>query len=129
VYLVFIDGKGDKDMNDQKFNTCVFYDGACSLCSREIKLYKSLLSKESAESGIEWIDISKNKDELKAEGIKYQYAMKLIHIKDSLGVHQVGIDAVFTLWDKIPYYHKLSGFLQKIPVLTPFLAKHRMKLQ
>ena len=123
-------------MNAQKSNTCVFYDGGCPLCRREVKLYKHLLREESVESGIDWIDISKSQDELKEEGIKYQDAMKIIHIKDDFGVHQVGIDAIFTIWDRLPYYRKFSGFLQKIPALNPllsksyeFIAKHRMKLQ
>ena len=108
--------------------SCVFYDGACPLCSREIKLYKKLTEYDKAsgecdDSDIEWIDISKNAVELNAEGIKYADAMKIIHIKDESGVHQVGISAVLTLWDKIPYYRKLSKVLRAIPVVHPFLDK------
>ncbi len=129
----------NKKTNKQAI-TCVFYDGACPLCSKEVKLYKKLAANEKNrgeydDADIEWIDISKSKVELKEEGIKYADAMQLMHVKDASGVHQVGIDAVLTVWDQIPYYRKLSGFLQKVPALYPLLdkayrltARHRMKL-
>ncbi|HIQ14746.1 MAG TPA: DUF393 domain-containing protein [Leucothrix sp.] len=55
--------------------------------------------------------------------MKYADAMQLLHVKDASGVHQVGIDAVLTVWDKIPYYRKLSKFLKSIPLLNPLLDK------
>jgi len=125
---------------DKQSVTCVFYDGACPLCSKEVKLYKKLaandkLRSEYDDTDIEWIDISKSKTELKEEGIKYADAMQLMHVKDASGVHQVGIDAVLTVWDQIPYYRKLSKFLKSIPALHPlldkayrFTARYRMKI-
>lgn len=116
--------------------TCVFYDGACPLCSKEVKLYKKLAANDKYDTDIEWVDISKSQTELKAEGIKYADAMQLMHVKDASGVHQVGIDAILTIWDQLPYYRKLSKFLKQIPALHPwlkkayaFFAKHRMKFQ
>lgn len=120
--------------------TCVFFDGACPLCSKEVKLYKKLAANDKLrgkydDADIEWIDISKSKTELKEEGIKYADAMQLMHVKDASGVHQVGIDAVLTIWDQIPYYRKLSKVLKSIPALRPlldktyrFTARYRMKL-
>ena len=122
-------------MTNQISTTCVFFDGACPLCSREVKHYQKLVLNNGSENDIDWIDISKSKVELKAECIKYEDAMRLMHIKDGSGVHQVGLDAVLTLWDKLPYYRRLSGFLRSIPSIYPvlanayaFIAKHRMKL-
>lgn len=115
--------------------TCVFYDGACPLCRREINLYKKLSLRDGTSDDIDWIDISKSKDELHSEGIIYEDAMRLIHIKDSSGVHQVGLDGVLTLWDKVPYFLHLSRLIRRFPRFHPmlarsyeFLAKHRMKL-
>ncbi len=115
--------------------TCVFYDGACPLCSREVKHYQKLVQNKGFKNDIDWIDISKSKVELKAECIKYEDAMRLMHIKDGSGVHQVGLDAVLTLWDRLPYYSRVSRFLRRIPGIHPvlvntyeFFAKHRMKL-
>jgi predicted DCC family thiol-disulfide oxidoreductase YuxK len=61
--------------------------------------------------------------------------MQLMHVKDASGIHQVGIDAVMTVWDQIPYYRKLSQSLRSIPLLYPlldkayrFTARHRMKI-
>ena len=109
----------------------VFYDGACPLCQREVKRYQALISKQKED--IDWVDISKNQDELKAECINYDDAMRLIHIKDGSGVHQVGLEGMLTLWDKIPYYRVVSGLIRKLPLshsalakLYEFLAKHRM---
>ena len=113
--------------------TKVFYDGACPLCSREINNYKKLSEKDGNTNDIDWVDISRQHDELAVEGINYNEAMRLIHIKDETGVHQVGIDGFLTLWDKLPYYRKLAQALRCIPghrlVLSKiysFLAKHRM---
>jgi predicted DCC family thiol-disulfide oxidoreductase YuxK len=120
--------------------TCVFFDGACPLCSKEVKLYKKLAANDKHrgkynDADIEWIDISKSKTELKEEGIKYADAMQLMHVKDASGIHQVGIDAVLTVWDQIPYYRKLSKVLKGIPALYPlldkayqFTARYRMRL-
>ena len=109
----------------------VFYDGACPLCRREVKRYQTLISKQ--KENIDWVDISNNQDALKAECINYDDAMRLIHIKDGSGVHQVGLEGMLTLWDKIPYYRVVSGLIRKLPIFYPvlakfyeFIAKHRM---
>ena len=112
---------------------CVFYDGACPLCQKEVKRYQSLIYKKDEK--IDWIDISKNQDALIDECINYDDAMRLIHIKDGSGVHQVGLEGILTLWDNIPYYRMVSRMIRKFPVSHPtfekfyeFLAKHRMTL-
>ena len=122
-------------MVTQQTSTCVFYDGACPLCRREINHYKKLVAGNSQEFDIAWIDINKSQLELDAEGINYEDAMRIIHIKDASGVHQVGIEAIFSLWDKLPYYQKLSSILKKCTFLHPVLAtsyalfaKHRLLL-
>ncbi|TCJ88544.1 thiol-disulfide oxidoreductase DCC family protein [Cocleimonas flava] len=109
----------------------VFYDGACPLCQREVQRYQMLMSPQNEE--IDWVDISNDADALKEECINYDDAMRLIHIKDGSGVHQVGLEAMLTLWDKIPYYRVVSGLISKLPKTHPllakfyeFLAKHRM---
>ncbi len=111
---------------------CVFYDGACPLCQREVKRYKKLYVPNGNEE-IDWIDISKSKKELRDECIHYDDAMRLIHIKDGSGIHQVGLEGVLTLWDKIPYYRVASKFIRQLTFLRPlfakayeFLAKYRM---
>ncbi|GAA0424342.1 hypothetical protein GCM10009133_36140 [Cocleimonas flava] len=90
-----------------------------------------LMSPQNEE--IDWVDISNDADALKEECINYDDAMRLIHIKDGSGVHQVGLEAMLTLWDKIPYYRVVSGLISKLPKTHPllakfyeFLAKHRM---
>jgi predicted DCC family thiol-disulfide oxidoreductase YuxK len=95
--------------------------------------YKKLAAKEDAK--IDWVDISKSRLELKAEGIKYADAMRVIHIKDDSGVHRVGVEAIFTLWDRLPYYRQLSRVLKRSVFLHPmldkayaFFARHRMKI-
>ncbi len=109
----------------------VFYDGACPLCRREVKRYQTLISNHNET--IDWVDISNNQDALNAECINYEDAMRLIHIKDGSGVHQVGLEGMLTLWDRIPYYRIISRLIRKSPIFHPvlaklyeFLAKHRM---
>lgn len=112
---------------------CVFYDGACPLCQKEVKRYQSLIYQEDEK--IDWVDISINKRALNDECINYDDAMRLIHIKDGSGVHQVGLEGILSLWDKVPYYRVVSRMIRKFPVSHPafatfyeFLAKHRMTL-
>jgi predicted DCC family thiol-disulfide oxidoreductase YuxK len=59
-----------KTETDKLSITCVFYDGACPLCSKEVKLYKKLAANDTLrekytdEVDIEWIDISKSKTDV-----------------------------------------------------------------
>ena len=115
--------------------TSVFFDGACPLCRREVGIYKKLVDKENSANEINWVDISQSQEELNQEGIIYEDAMRLIHIKDESGIHQVGLEGMLTLWDKIPYYRYISRGIRHLPITHPllarvyeFLAKHRMKL-
>jgi len=102
---------------------CVFYDGKCPLCKKEIKRYQALISDESGHQTIDWIDINENQEALKNECINYDDAMRLIHIKDGTGMHQVGLEGMLTLWDKISYYRVVSHLIRKFPALYPFLSK------
>jgi len=116
--------------------TCVFYDGACPLCSREVRHYKKLLlNNKETQTDIDWIDISESRVELESECIKYEDAMRLMHVKDDSGIHQVGLEAVLTLWDRLPYYRRFAQVIRRIPGIHPLLsniyeltAKHRMKI-
>lgn len=115
----------------------VFYDGACPLCRREVNLYQRLLVDKALTNKqndvIDWVDISKNHGALEAECINYDDAMRLIHIKDGSGVHQVGLEGILTLWDTIPYYRAVSKLIRQLPIFHPlfarfyeYFAKHRM---
>ena len=115
--------------------TSVFFDGACPLCRREIGIYKKLVDKENSANEINWVDISQSQEELNQEGIIHEDAMRLIHIKDESGIHQVGLEGMLMLWDKVPYYRHISRMIRHLPITHAllarayeFLAKHRMKL-
>ena len=45
----------------------VFYDGMCSLCSREIAYYKRLTPTKK----FEWIDVNTNPDELEKHSLNH----------------------------------------------------------
>lgn len=99
--------------------TTVFYDGDCPLCSREIALYKRL---DKAKK-INWIDINHSQVELSAEGIDYQDAMTLMHVKDSEGNVQIGIKGIMALWKQLPYYQRLVLDLNRLPFIYRLLGK------
>lgn len=99
--------------------TTVFYDGDCPLCSREISLYKKL----DKAKRINWIDINHSQTELSAEGIDFQDAMTLMHVKDSEGKIQVGIKGIMTLWQQLPYYQRLVLVLNRLPFIYRLLGK------
>lgn len=62
----------------------VFYDGKCSLCSKEIKYYLNIAPVEA----FYWLDITTpaGADKLKKEGIPLSEGFKLLHAKDENGL-------------------------------------------
>lgn len=96
----------------------VFYDGACPLCSREIRHYRKI----AGQSAIDWVDISlpAQRSILAQYQIDWTTAMKEIHVIDRKGLTLTGAYAFREMWLHLPYY-RLLGRLLKLPLITPLL--------
>jgi len=90
----------------------VFYDGKCSLCSKEINHYRKI-----APDGIfKWQDITKSTDELNKEGITLTEGLKLLHAKDNNGEIHVGVDAFILIWTQLKRWRVLA-ILAGLPMI------------
>ncbi len=82
----------------------VFYDGNCPLCRREIEHYKRL----DRAAKVEWLDIWQRPELLKAQGVEFSDAMKLLHTTDRQGDLQRGAYSFVVIWRELPYYRMLA---------------------
>lgn len=94
----------------------MFYDGACSLCQREVAHYRRL----DDQNNINWVDISTSPDQLNEHGIDYNTAMSRLHALDKHGHMHSGVEAFLIIWSALPYYRWLSVVVQKLRI-TPVL--------
>lgn len=82
----------------------VFYDGGCPLCRREIAHYQRI----DRDGLIRWLDIQQSEDELQANGLTWEKAMRRMHVRDSDGRMVSGADAFVALWRHIPRYRFIA---------------------
>lgn len=93
----------------------VFYDGKCSLCSKEIDYYRKI-----APSGIfDWQDITKSQEKLKKENITLSEGLKLLHAKDHTGQMHIGVDAFILIWKQLKRWRVLA-VLVGLPIIKQF---------
>lgn len=94
----------------------VFYDGKCSLCSREINYYKSI-----APTGVfKWQDITVNTTLLEQHNISQVDALKSLHAQDGTGKMYSGVDAFILMWRALPYWKWLAKIVN-LPLIKQLL--------
>ena len=86
----------------------VFYDGTCPLCRREVVLYRWL----DRGRHIRWLDMSVRCETLAGESFTMAAALELLHVRESDGVLKVGFDAHLAMWDRLPGFRRLAGFVR-----------------
>ena len=86
----------------------VFFDGACSLCRREIAHYRGL----RGATRLAWVDISRDRTLLDQYGIGFAAAMERLHVRDAAGSWHTGAWAFAELWSHLPGYHWLARLLR-----------------
>lgn len=94
----------------------VFYDGACGLCAREIKHYKSI----SPPNLFHWVDITVTPDPFTKLGFKVSDGLKLLHVQDEHGKLYIGADAFIQLWRPLKRW-RILAFLASIPGIKQLL--------
>ncbi|HEY9120277.1 MAG TPA: DUF393 domain-containing protein [Marinobacter sp.] len=98
----------------------VFYDGACSSCVKDRKIYERLAGKTG--DSVEWVDITGRDDELRQRGIDPEAALQELHVEDSRGNIHRELDAYILLMARV-WFLKPFAWLIGFPVLRPALAK------
>jgi len=94
----------------------VFFDGNCSLCSREIKFYQQI----SPDDIFEWKDLFQmSETDFKLENLKLEQCLKFLHVKDENDDLKIGVDAFITIWRKLKYWDILSKIIS-YPLIKQF---------
>lgn len=86
----------------------VFYDGACGVCSTEIRYYRSI-----ADQRIRFVDIAADGFDAKSFGKTLGEFQEKLHAQDADGQFFTGVEAFRRLWEGLPspFYPLLSGFV------------------
>ena len=95
----------------------VFYDGACSLCAREIDYYRRI-----APAGVfVWQDITESAESLAREGVSLAQGLRLLHVKDDAGRLHVGVDAFIVIWKALRRW-RLLALVVDLPIIHPLAS-------
>ncbi|MGK0445308.1 MAG: putative DCC family thiol-disulfide oxidoreductase YuxK [Bermanella sp.] len=84
-------------MSNSKKDITVFYDGQCPLCSWEI----DHLKKKDVNQRIGFEDIHGDEFATKHPNLNKQQLDNLLHVQQSDGQFQTGIDATYLLWQTV----------------------------
>ncbi len=96
----------------------VYYDGACPVCSREIKTYQ----KASGADKLAWVDAANAQPEALGEDLDSQAALARMHVRDENGQLISGAAAFAAIWARLPktrWLGKLMGSKPALLVLEP----------
>ena len=102
----------------------IFYDGKCSLCSKEINYYRKI-----APLGIfDWQDITKSSHKLNKEGVSLSEGLKFLHAKDNNGQMHVGLDAFILIWKQLKRWRVLAN-LVNLPLTKAINIKNMLSIK
>jgi len=86
----------------------LFYDGACGVCSTEIRYYRSI-----ADQRIIFVNIASVNFAAEAFGKTMDEFQEKLHARDAEGHYYTGVEAFRRLWEALPspFYPLLSSFV------------------
>jgi len=87
----------------------VFFDGACSLCRKEIAHYRRLTGADR----LSWVDVSEAGATFEPYGLSRDAAMARLHVLDAAGNWQTGAWGFAELWSHLPAYRWLAAILRR----------------
>lgn len=108
----------------------VFYDGSCSVCNREMQVYR----RNNPQNRLVFIDISQPDFVARTYGKTQHEFMARMHVRDAEGVYATGVDAFILIWKAYPensvyqFFAKIVGFpgIMQLACLGYFLfARYR----
>ena len=99
----------------------VFYDGGCPLCRREIAHYRRI----DSAGRLHWVDAPGEPGTLDRHGLSLEQAMAELHVLDSSGNWQRGIDAFLVIWQQLPAYRWLAKIVTVSGLRRPLGVVYR----
>lgn len=78
----------------------VYFDGACPLCSTEIRTYRNCRGGDA----IDWVDISNSSGGDVAPGLSHEAALRRFHVRRPDGSISSGGAAFAELWAALPAF-------------------------
>ncbi len=82
----------------------VLFNDSCSICSKEIRHYKSL------DNNINWIDINDLDISIKISGKSHRDLLRRLHVIKDDKVYS-GVRAFIIMWRNIPRYKWIGNFV------------------
>lgn len=106
-------------MKKNSFPLLIFYDGSCSVCSKEIKHYKN----KDQQNRLVLIDISEKSFEPAQYGRTLEDFMAVMHVRDGDGYFFTGVDAFPAIWRALPgKFFRLFAFILMLPGIHFFVS-------
>lgn len=111
----------------------VFYDGACPLCSREVRHYQA----KDRLHHIAWIDIAAPGFDARAYGLDPQRVQQVMYARAADGTVFIEVAAFVKIWEALPptLFSRLVRGLLKLPGMMAiagvgyrFFARNRYRL-
>ncbi len=93
----------------------VYYNSACPVCKAGIESQRQHLERFGVDD-IEWIDVHTNPTAVSEVSSSLEQVRERLHVKDSDGAINTGIDAFIHLWRQSPKQRWLAKLLQ-FPVI------------
>ena len=103
-------------MKSPRYPLKIFYDGACPLCSREVKHYH----RQDRDGRLLLVDISSPEFDPQPYGILLEAFMYELHAIDQEGVVYRGVDAFRAIWQAFPDLttYRVMGSVLALPVVN-----------
>jgi predicted DCC family thiol-disulfide oxidoreductase YuxK len=111
----------------------VFFDGACPICSREVKHYRA----RDRHGRIEWIDIANPAFHAPAYGLDPARVQQMMHARLSDGRVVTEVRAFVKIWEVLPpglvttplrWLLKIPGMIAVANVFYRLFARNRYRL-
>ena len=88
-------------------STCVYFDGSCPICSREIAFYK----RNSTHKFFKWVDVANVETAgLLPQGLSRDELLARFYVKTETGQLLSGVDAFILIWKKTPGLRSIGCF-------------------
>ncbi|MFK7856900.1 MAG: thiol-disulfide oxidoreductase DCC family protein [Granulosicoccus sp.] len=103
----------------------IYYDGACPVCSKEIKMYR----KANGAENLAWIDASEADEHSLGRDLDPQLALARMHVRDESGQLISGAAAFAAIWQRLPRTRWLGHILGSAPLLFFLEPGYRLFLK